>query len=468
MTIGSPERRLETPADVLLQIQRAREDRSERAALVELLHDAHPVHQDRSAADVLRLRAFVMQAFGELGLPDSALPYVLGELESSRHAEGLAAAARALRGGEPSPEYRSVLERAAEVARERDEYVSFASYEAVGSSREGVIASAEIETTLAWISEATRAEPSRCCAPPPREAAGIRRIEARARASAETIAGSGLQDQSGALLKFGELLIGQPSIVAFFYTRCENPTKCSLTMAKLARVQALLERRGIAANVAVCALTYDPGYDTPARLRAYAAARGFKPSEKYRVLRAVPNDAELSAYFDCGVSRVGGAVSRHRIELFVLDSQGRIAVAFEQRAWDPARVVLEASNLLERPRPGHGLGAALSALALALLPKCPLCWVGYASAFGIAGLETFGPWSRPLLAALVILSAGTAWRRARRLRWYLPFAWVALGTLSIVVGGLGLRLEPAISLGAVAIFAGVVLSAWGPRLLWSR
>ena len=40
-------------------------------------------------------------------------------------------------------------------------------------------------------------------------------------------------------MTFKDFFHGQPSIVVFFYTRCDNPMKCSLTVAKLARVQAI-------------------------------------------------------------------------------------------------------------------------------------------------------------------------------------------------------------------------------------
>ncbi len=45
------------------------------------------------------------------------------------------------------------------------------------------------------------------------------------------------EDQEGNALLFEDFFRGCPSIVAFFYTRCDNPQKCSLTVTKLARIQ---------------------------------------------------------------------------------------------------------------------------------------------------------------------------------------------------------------------------------------
>jgi hypothetical protein len=54
-----------------------------------------------------------------------------------------------------------------------------------------------------------------------------------------------LEDQDGARAKFGEFFIRKPSVVAFFYTRCDNPNKCSLTITKLASLQRRLAELGL-------------------------------------------------------------------------------------------------------------------------------------------------------------------------------------------------------------------------------
>ena len=53
--------------------------------------------------------------------------------------------------------------------------------------------------------------------------------------------GSRMATRSGSTSSSG----GQPSIVVFFYTRCDNPLKCSLTVTKLARVQKAARSAGI-------------------------------------------------------------------------------------------------------------------------------------------------------------------------------------------------------------------------------
>jgi protein SCO1/2 len=156
-----------------------------------------------------------------------------------------------------------------------------------------------------------------------------------------------LQDQDGSVLAFGEFFRGQPSIVVFFYTRCDNPLKCSLTVAKLARVQALLETQGLARRIRTAAITYDPAFDLPQRLRVYGQDRGVRLDEDHRMLRAVEDNDALREHFELGVNFIESLVNRHRIELYILDAEGRVAVSFERIHWDEADVVARAAELLK-------------------------------------------------------------------------------------------------------------------------
>ena len=56
------------------------------------------------------------------------------------------------------------------------------------------------------------------------------------------VAGIALENQDGIQLSFSEAFSGRPTALAFFYTRCMNPEKCSLTVTRLGRLARLLER----------------------------------------------------------------------------------------------------------------------------------------------------------------------------------------------------------------------------------
>jgi protein SCO1/2 len=129
--------------------------------------------------------------------------------------------------------------------------------------------------------------------------------------------------------------------------------KCSLTIAKLARVQGLLEARGLGVRIRTAAITYDPAFDRPERLRVYGQDRGVRMDAHHRMLRALDNDA-LRRHFELGVNFVASLVNRHRIEVYILDSEARIAVCFERIHWDEQEVVTRAIELLREQQAGVG------------------------------------------------------------------------------------------------------------------
>ena len=52
-------------------------------------------------------------------------------------------------------------------------------------------------------------------------------------------------------------------------------------------------------------------------------------------------------HFGLGVNYVGSLVNRHRIELYILDAQARIAASFERLRWDEREVVAKAVEVLK-------------------------------------------------------------------------------------------------------------------------
>jgi protein SCO1/2 len=101
------------------------------------------------------------------------------------------------------------------------------------------------------------------------------------------------------------------------------------------------------------------------------------------------------------------------------------------------------------------LGGA-SAIALALFPKCPMCWAAYLSLFGVAGVEwlSHSAWLWPLLVLVMLSNVAALWwlgrRSKRRLGFYLSLA----GALTILVLGAWLELP-------YASAAGIALTALG-------
>jgi protein SCO1 len=449
-------------------LEGARHAPARRAELVALLAEDHPFFHQLGLSDITHVRGFVLAAFERFGLPEAALPFVLEELQTGHEPYSVAGAARAVRGlGAPATQLEPFLRRALDNLAGRDEIVSFGAFDEYTAPRGEVTALAEVRASLAWVQHAAQGP---CCAWP-ELAWGRAWFGTGERQAATRVMSVRLEDQDERAVTFAELFVGRPALIAFFYTRCENPRKCSLTLAKLSGVQARLHERGLDEVVQLAAITYDPHYDLPARLRAYAEARGLKLGKSARVLRSPRDFTALRAHFRLGVGFLRSIVSWHRIELYLLDEAGRVAASFTRLEWSEdevvsrlAQLVAEAKASAARPAARRSASGALFALLphvlLALVPKCPLCWAAYLSALGIAGLERlpYPTFAAPLLLSLVVLNVLAACGRARAQRRYWPFLACLSGALLLAPLAFGQRWPwlalPGVSLSLLGVLAG--------------
>ena len=238
--------------------------------LLMLLREDASIYTGRGAIEAERLRAFVMECVSRAGLASDALAFIREELETAIDPYAVAAAARAVR-HLPSlpPDIESLLLGAAERVGAVDEIVCLDTYPAplVAGGRSAV---AEVMDTLSMVGQATvrQVEPLLETDAPEGAISRLRNVE--------------LEDQDGNAVTFGQLFLGRPSVIAFFYTRCMNPDKCSRTIARLGALQGLVGNVG----AVVAGITYDPAYDLPKRLRRYGEDRGFHFGPLGRLLRS--------------------------------------------------------------------------------------------------------------------------------------------------------------------------------------
>jgi len=295
------------------------------------------------------------------------------------------------------------------------------------------------------------------------------------RKGTETVDSIVFEDHDGTPIRFGEFFKGRPSIVVFFYSRCDNPWKCSLTVAKLARVQQLFKERGIYGQVQTAAITYDPVFDLPKRMREYGRERGLQFNAQHRALRATEGFDALRSHFCLGVNFIESLVNRHRVELYVLDGAGRVAASFERIHWDESQVVDRACEVLRQDaappvaaRPSFGgqgqvtgtvLGT-LASLAWAFFPKCPMCWAAYLSIFGIAGFQQipYPSKTHPALLAVMLINIVSVWFRARATQRIGGFCFVCAGIVATILGKMVMNWDNLAAGGIALTFAG---SLWG-------
>lgn len=479
---------------------------SRTQALVALLQEEHIAYAECSSAEVARRRGWVLVALGREPLGDAALPLVLEEMQTGHQPYVLAAAARALRSaGQPQPAFAGCLLRALQTLARRDDFVDLDQWGGAAATMDARTALAEALDTLRWMGPQAKGikpaltalaaesagladdhrealagilqalpdaaddeEEANCCALPP-----LWRRRAREASLAAPAASVSFEDQDGAAHAWNDVFVGRPSVVAFFYTRCDNERKCSLTVAKLAQLQKLLA--GADAAVNLVAITYDPEFDLPHRLRGYAESRGLVPGPHCRLLRSTGGLGALQVHFGLGVGFAGSLVNRHRIEVYLLDASGRIRAAHERLDWDPAEIAAEIQQLTvaapaaepARPRAATVAGAAptLWALLLALLPKCPVCGAAYLSTTGLMALPQVPGWERYwplLLLALIVNLSAMAWIARVRRHWG-PLAWTVAGTLLLVIAGLALGQQAGLIGGAALTAIGSLLAVLGVR-----
>jgi protein SCO1/2 len=354
-------------AEVADDITALRRAPARREELVALLPEQSPVYRGLSANAAERIRGFIFASFETVGLPQSALPFVLEELETGISPYTVAAAAKALRGGaEITDKAFTLLVAAAARIASNDDTVQYETIDPADRTVERTSALTEIIRTVAasgprprplWAAIETMAaggniaadamaaiqqarlrlsaDPSEscCCAVPPPLA-----LPPKSPASPD--AGNlVLEDQSGATFAYREFFYGRASVVTFFYTRCMNPEKCSLTVSKLAALQRRLVATDLACRINVGAFTYDPVYDHPRRLQTYGVDRGFRFDDRNRFLRTAGSFAPIRDKFDLGVGFGTTTVNWHSVELLILDAKGTSVREFRRVRWDEAEVV---------------------------------------------------------------------------------------------------------------------------------
>jgi protein SCO1 len=159
-----------------------------------------------------------------------------------------------------------------------------------------------------------------------------------------------LEDHGGNPLPYSAYFTGKPAIVVFFYTRCDNPNKCSSTITRLGEFQSALADAGLESEVRIAAVTYDPLYDLPFRLDSYCRNRGMVLNDDSRAFRIPAGMTQMLRYFDSGVSYIGSIVNQHATELFIVGSDGQITDRFQQLQWQVPEVMAQLRKQLSRDR----------------------------------------------------------------------------------------------------------------------
>jgi hypothetical protein len=110
-------------------------------------------------------------------------------------------------------------------------------------------------------------------------------------------------------------------------------------------------------------------------------------------------------------------------------------------------------------RPRFSSGGLISALLMAVLPKCPLCFMAYVGVIGIFGIDPFlyRWWLLPFTSALAAFTLTVLFFQARRNSRYLAFCVSLFTIAALLLGKFYLNSDPVFYAALVLL---LVSAAW--------
>lgn len=487
-------------------LDKVRNGELSRGLLVNLLSERHAVYIERPSYQMNRIKGYALASFKEAGLTSSAINFVLDELQNGRNAYMVGGAARGLRGAKkPKAQYVNFLIQAICNLKYHDDSFDLTVFKPEWPLKKSSCGRLEIFKTLQWfrgyakgavpelrsflnnsedftpdmreeirktvnaIEEDKRELDLSCCEVEGKGIQGISWLWKGMR-NIGSVGNLRVQNEHGLTQPLEDIINQKPTVVAFFYTRCMNPNKCTLTINKIGWLQSELVQRGIEhkVNLNLLAFTYDPNYDTPAKMRAFGENRGIEFGSNAHVLRTRPEEfSVLSDFFQLGVNHVASTVNQHRLELFILNQNGRIETTYSRIQWELENVVSDLTKLISLSsksrwfsRISNTIQQVIVPVLVVFFPKCPFCWAAYLSVFGISGLQSipYSPWLLPLILGVMVFNLVLLYRKAIVRNGLFPF-WISLIGTMLVGGGYTLTHQPTSFVGIGLIFIGAVLNS---------
>jgi len=166
----------------------------------------------------------------------------------------------------------------------------------------------------------------------------------------EQVDDAALVNQAGEAAPFSSFR-GHRVALTFIYTRCPLPDFCPLMDRNFASIQRTLAGRADLGDVRLLTVTFDPEYDTPPVLSAWAQRRGADPAV-WSFLTGEP-DAVYAFGEQFGLyvepSPEGFDIT-HNLRTAVVDAEGRLVSMHSGNDWTPDDIV---ADLIATPAPGN-------------------------------------------------------------------------------------------------------------------
>lgn len=443
--------------------------------LVDLLSERHIIYKDRSSLSSQRMRAYLIEAFHHIGLPQRGLPYILEELETSFYPYTVAAAARAIRGmKEPHSGVAGFLCKSIYNIWQGDITVNYSAYAAPFNEEENTSALKEIFETLKWqqgtaqyvlpelyhiesnlsdyinaknkalladciVAIEASAQPDDDCCSIPLEIYNQRDSSQNANTDID-LSDIDLEDQNGTVFKWNEYFSGKYTILSFFYTQCHNPRKCIQTIYNLVDIQKEIDQNKDYSHIQTAAITYDPLYDTSSILKSYGENRKFNFDDHNKMFRVTSGMEEMIEQLNIGVNYKGNAVNVHRIEVYIINPEGKIECSFLRFQADSKLILAELDKVIhpekkketvvEKPSVLNRTSTVILPILIAFFPKCPMCWAAYLNLIGLSSIVSIKhqPWLIYVFIGFAVFNLINLYRLSKRRNGLLPFHLALIGT----------------------------------------
>ena len=143
---------------------------------------------------------------------------------------------------------------------------------------------------------------------------------------------------------------GRYTLLTFIYTRCPLPDYCPRMNAHFAAIQRGLKAEPrLGANVRLLSVSFDPAFDTPARLAAKAREMGADPGLWHFVTAPRERVDEFGGKLGLSVVREGadGSNITHNLRTALLDRDGKLARTYNGKEWVPEEVIRDLQALVK-------------------------------------------------------------------------------------------------------------------------
>jgi len=347
-------------------------DNAKSRDLVGYLNEKNPQFSGRGSGDVSLIRGYAMAALAKLNAGNNIKPYIFEELETGRNPYVVAAAAKASKSIKdeddklfellaksvtrvigsnvkvwydtisqaPRPEIHTTaldeLVSALQHFYRPRKFEQLNQFKSLWAPYLPLRLVEKIEKLL--IQETENQEKPSCCGPYPSQSTepDISNLPVINSAVWE----SKFEDQAGQFASLQRQMTGDVSVISFFYTRCMNPDKCSLTVTNLAHLGRILADAELAQKVSVLGISFDPKWDIPKRLIVYGKDRGMEFSPQIKLLRSLENWEMIVSSFDLSVGYGPATVNQHSLDLFVIDNKTlKIIGRWNRQTWQPPEIL---------------------------------------------------------------------------------------------------------------------------------